>query len=111
MPLGPIVLEVGAAHEPVFPEQREDVVAVDPLGLALVHLDHVAKAEDALEERPVPHEVVERREEQGRRYGSVRLGVGRHEDGRLAVLDVEPAELALGDERCSVRPDARRAAA
>jgi hypothetical protein len=60
VPLGPVVLEVGAADEAVLPEQREHVVAVDPLGLALVDLDHVAEAEDALEERPVPDEVVER---------------------------------------------------
>ena len=111
MPLGSVVLEVGAADEPVFPEQREHVVAVDPLGLALVDLDHVAEAEDALEERPVPDEVVERREEQRGRHASVRLDVGGHEHGRLAVLDLEPAELALGDERVGMRPDARGAAA
>ena len=110
-PPGPIGLEVGAADEPVPPEEREHVVAVDPLGLALVDLDHVAEAEDALEEGPVPDEVVERRDEQCRGDASIGLGAGGHEHGRLAVLDVEPPELALGDERVGMRTDARGAAA
>src|SRR6266581_2000475 len=109
--LGSIVLEVGTADEPVLLEEREHVVAVDPLVLALVDLDHVAEAEDALEERPVPDEIVERREKQCGRDAAVRLHVGRYEHGRLAVVDVELAELALGDERLGVRPDPRGPAA
>ena len=42
-------LEVGAAQDPVAGEQRQDVVAVRALVLALVDLDHVAKAEEPLE--------------------------------------------------------------
>ena len=44
-------------------EERQDVVAVDPLGLAFVDLDHVPEAEDALEKGAIPDEVVERGEE------------------------------------------------
>src|SRR5579864_4996520 len=56
--VGAVVLEVGAADEPVAAEERQHVVPVDPLRLALVDLDHVPEAEAALEERPVPDEVV-----------------------------------------------------
>jgi hypothetical protein len=54
------VLQVGAADEPIAAQEREHVIAVDALVLALVDLDHVAKAEDALEVAPVPQQVVER---------------------------------------------------
>ena len=109
--LGAVVLQVGAADEPVAPEQRQDVVAVDALVLALVDLDHVPEAEDALEERPVPDEVVERGEQERRRQRAARLGVRGDEHRRLAVLDLEPAQLPLRDERVRVRPDACGAAA
>src|SRR5579884_1801453 len=69
--LRPVVLQVGAADEPVAQQQRQDVVAVHALVLALVDLDHVPKAEDALEKRAVPEEVVERREEDRRDRKSV----------------------------------------
>ncbi len=55
-------LEVGAADDPVAGEQGQHVVAVRALVLALVDLDHVAEAEEPLEQRPVPDEVVERAE-------------------------------------------------
>ena len=58
--LGPVGLHVGSAEEAVACEQRQDVVPVDPLVLALVHLDQVLKAEQPLQQRPVPDEVVER---------------------------------------------------
>ena len=75
--LGPIGLQVGAAEEPVTREQREDVVPVGALVLALVDLDHVPEAEEALEQRPVPHEVVEGAHEHRRRGSAVELRPGR----------------------------------
>ena len=39
--LGAVGLQIGPPEEAVAGEQRQDVVAVDPLVLALVHLDHV----------------------------------------------------------------------
>ena len=57
---GAVGLQVGAAEEPVAGEQRQDVVAEDALVLALVDLDQVLEAEQPLEQRPVPDEVVER---------------------------------------------------
>ena len=41
----PVGLEVGTPDDPVAGEQRQDVVAVRALVLALVDLDHVAEAE------------------------------------------------------------------
>ena len=65
--LGTVGLQVGATEEAVAGQERQHVVAVDALVLALVDLDHVAEAEHALEERPVPDEVVERADEHRRR--------------------------------------------
>ncbi len=65
--LGAVGLQVGPAEEAVAGEQRQDVVAVHPLVLALVDLDHVPEAEQPLEQRPVPDEVVERADEHRRR--------------------------------------------
>src|SRR4051794_30806505 len=53
-------LEIRAPNDPVVEQEREDVVAVDTLVLALVDLDHVLEAEHARHERAVPHQVVER---------------------------------------------------
>ena len=64
-PARAIGLQVGAADEAVADEQRQDVVAVDPLGLALVDLDQVVEAEEAPQERAVPHQVVERAQQHG----------------------------------------------
>src|SRR6478609_5783779 len=72
-----VVLEVGTADQAVAPEERQDVVAVHALVLALVDLDHVAEAEDPLEVGAVPDEVVERAEEDGARERTVRLRPGR----------------------------------
>jgi hypothetical protein len=71
-----IGLEVGPADETVADEEWEDVVAVRPLVLALVDLDHVPEAEDAFEQRPVPHDVVERRDEDGWGGGADELLLG-----------------------------------
>ena len=108
--LGAVVLQVGAADEAVAPQQRQHVVAVHALVLALVDLDHVPEAEHALEVGAVPDEVVEGREEHRGRQRATRLDVGRDEHGRLAVRDLEPAQLAGLDERVGVRADARGAA-
>src|SRR5215212_6767123 len=51
--LAAVRLQVGAADETVADEQREHVVAVHPLGLALVDLDHVNEAEQPREEGAV----------------------------------------------------------
>jgi len=69
-------LEVGAAHDPVAGKQGQHVVAVDALVLALVDLDRVVEPEEPLQERPVPDQVVERAEEDGRRGRAVQLGFG-----------------------------------
>ena len=53
-------LQVGAADDAVADEQRQHVVAEHALVLALVDLDQVVEAEQAAQERPVPHQVVER---------------------------------------------------
>src|SRR6266404_381715 len=68
--LGAVVLQVGAPDEPVAAEEGEHVVAVDALVPALVDLDHVPEAEDPLEIGAVPDEIVERREQQRRRWRS-----------------------------------------
>ena len=51
--------------DPVADDERQHVVAVPPLGRRLVDLDQVPEPEHALGERPVPEQVVERREEDG----------------------------------------------
>src|SRR4051794_31058996 len=51
---GAIGLHVRAAEKAVAGEQRQHVVAVQPLVLALVDLDHVLEPEHPLEQRPVP---------------------------------------------------------
>ena len=61
--LAAVGLQVGAPDEPVAVEEGQHVVAVFPLGAALVDLDHVAEAEDPLDEGPVPEHVVERAEQ------------------------------------------------
>src|SRR6478736_808669 len=48
---GAVGLEVGAADEAVAGEQREHVIAVLALVLALVDLDHMAEAEEPLQQR------------------------------------------------------------
>src|SRR5262245_23129136 len=47
-----VCLQVGAAGEAVADQERQDVVAVHPLVLALVHLDQMVEAEQTPEERP-----------------------------------------------------------
>jgi hypothetical protein len=94
-----IGLEVGPADETVADEEWENVVAVRPLVLALVDLDHVPEAEDAFEQRPVPHDVVERRDEDGWGGGAVELLLGIDVERRAAVVDMHLAEQALVDER------------
>ena len=76
--LGAIRLQVGAAEKAVAGEQRQDVVPVDALGLALVDLDHMLEAEEPLEQRPVPHQVVERAHQHRRRRGAVELRLRHH---------------------------------
>src|SRR5262249_13727340 len=49
-----IRLQVGASDEAVADEQRQDVVAVRALVLALVDLDQVVEAEEPTKERAVP---------------------------------------------------------
>ncbi len=78
--------------------------------LALVDLDQVVEAEEAAQERPVPHQVVERAEEHGGGRGAVELGAGRDDDRRPAVVDLDALERPVGDERVDVRPDRARAA-
>ena len=87
-------LEVGAAEEPVAGEQRQHVVAVDALVLALVDLDHVPEAEEALEQRPVPDEVVERADEHRRRGVAVELDLRQDVERRPAVVDRRPRAAA-----------------
>src|SRR5579862_2916762 len=74
--LRPVGLDVGAAEEPVAGEQREDVVAIDPLVLALVDLDQMLEPEQPHQQGPVPDQVVERREKdrRGRRPIERRIG-------------------------------------
>src|SRR3954452_6153442 len=56
----PFGLEVGAPHEAVAHEQRQDVVAVHALVRPLVDLDQVLEAKEAAKEGTVPHQAVER---------------------------------------------------
>ena len=107
---GPVGLHVGSAEEPVAGEQRQDVVAVDPLVLALVHLDQMLEAEQPLEQRPVPDQVVERRQEHRRGGRPVELGGGEDVERRAAVVDLHLAQLPLGDERLEVLVQPRLAA-
>jgi hypothetical protein len=103
--LASVVLEIDAADEPVASQERQHVVAVDALVLALVHLDHVTEAEDPLEVGPVPQEVVERGEEHSGWAASLRLLVGGHEHRSLAVGDLEPPQQAFPHEHIRVRAD------
>src|SRR5437870_1402959 len=50
-------LQVGATDDPVAPEEGQDVVAVDPLWLGLVHLDQMVEAEHAAGERAIPQQI------------------------------------------------------
>ena len=78
----------------------QHVVAVPPLVLLLVDLDQVVEAEHAPGERPVPEKVVERGEEHPRRrLRRVEVGAGGDDDRCAAVLDRDPLEDAVGDER------------
>ena len=95
-------LEVGAADDPVAGEQRQHVVAVRALVLALVDLDHVVEAEEPLEQRPVPEQVVEGAEEDGRRGLAVELGLGVDVERWAAVVGVHLAQETLVDERKDV---------
>src|SRR5437016_12060001 len=104
---GAIVLQVRPTDQTVTAKQREHVVPVDPLVLALVDLDHVAEAEEALEERAVPEQVVEGGEEQGGRQPSAGLVAGRQEYGNLAVRNLDLAQLSFGDQGVCVRAYAR----
>src|SRR5215203_6077458 len=79
--LAAVGLEVGAADEAVSDEQWEDVVAVEPLRLALVDLDHVHEPEEPCEEWAVPHQVVERAQENRSGGSAVELGAGGHDVG------------------------------
>ena len=92
--LGTVGLQIGAPDEAVAGEQRQDVVAVHALVLALVHLDHVPEAEHALEQRPVPDEVVERADEHRRRGSAAELGAGDVER-RAAVAGLHLAQPAF----------------
>src|SRR5512146_2285790 len=90
--LAAVGLQVGPADEAVADEERQHVVAVHALVLAFVDLDQVVEAEEAADERTVPHQVVEGGEEDGRGRRAVELGPGRDVDGSAAVVDLEPAE-------------------
>src|SRR3712207_7349938 len=48
----PVGLEVDPRHQPVTEQERQDVVAVHPLGRRGVDLQPVPEAEDALHPRP-----------------------------------------------------------
>ena len=67
--------------------------------LALVDLDHVAEAEEPLEQRPIPEQVVERAEEDGRRRRAVELRLGVDVERRAAVVGIHLAQQTLVDER------------
>jgi hypothetical protein len=109
-PAAAVGLQIGAARKAVAEEEREHVVPVGPLVLALVHLDQVVEAEQAPQERPVPHQVVERAQENRRGGGTVDRGAGGDEHRRAAVLDGDALERAFVDERVDVRPDGPGAA-
>ena len=101
-------LQVGAADDPVAPEERQHVVPVPALRRRLVDLDEVVEAEDAACEGPIPEQVLEGREEKCATRGrSVALRSGGDEDRRSAVVHVEPLEQAVCDERVDGRPDSR----
>ena len=91
------------------PEERQDVVAVDALVLALVDLDQVAEAEHALDERPVPEQVVERARGARRRSG---LRRARRRPARrrcAAVVDRHARTRPAADECVDVGPLRRTA--
>jgi hypothetical protein len=56
---------VQLADQPVAVQDRQRVVAPDPLGLRLVHLQHVVEAEQLVEALAVHHQPVERRQQRG----------------------------------------------
>ena len=91
-------------------EQRQHVVAVHPLVLALVDLDQVLKAEQPLQERPVPDEIVEGGEQHRRRRRPVQLGGREDVERSAAVVDRQLAKPPLGDEGGEVAVQARSAA-
>src|SRR5579864_6519905 len=107
---GAIRLEVGAADDAVAGEQRQHVVAVRAFVLALVDLDHVAKAEDALEQRAIPDEVVERAEEDGWRWVAVELGFGVDVERRASVVGLHLAQEPFVHEPEDVLVEARASA-
>src|SRR3954454_3675452 len=103
-------LEIGPPDEAVADEERQHVVAVHALVRALVDLDQVLEAEEAAKKAAVPHQVVERRDENGGRRSAVERRVRHDEDRRAAVVELDAAQAALAYERLDVRPDALRAA-
>ena len=99
-------LQVGPAGDPVAPEEREDVVAVPALVLALVDLDQVVEAEDPARERSVPEQVVEGGEE------DAADGAGRSSSTPAATRTGAPPSSTssrsrlVGLDQCvDVRPD------
>jgi hypothetical protein len=88
-----------ATGDSVAGEQRQHVVAVLALVLTLVDLDHVAKAEEPLEQWPVPDEVVERAQQNRRRGGAVQLRLGIDVERRAAVVGVHFAQQSLVHQR------------
>ena len=110
--LGALVLQVGAADEAVAAEQRQHVVAVDALVLALVDLDHVLEAERCASRNARSQSRLSNGERSSAGGtappGSTPAGTST---GALPSSTVEPAQRAFGDERVGMRPDARGAAA
>ena len=104
---GAVGLQVGTTDEAVTGEERQHVVTVRALVLALVDLDDVPEAEQPLEQRPVPDEVVERADERRRRRRAVELLARQDVERRAAVVDLDLAQPALRDERVEVRLQAR----
>ena len=96
-PVGAVGLEVDPRHEPVAQQEREHVVAVQPLLGGDVDLDAVEEVEERLGARPLPHHRVERAQQGARadppRQPGVAVEVGlplpalhRHR-GQLPRLD------------------------
>src|SRR5262249_31311254 len=106
LPRRPIRLQVGTADEPISIQERQHVVAVDALVLAFVDLDHMAEAEDPLEERAIPEHVVERREQYGAGgHAAVEIGIGGNYHGGATIVDRDAPYQSVRDEPVDVRLD------
>ena len=94
---------VELADQPVAVQDRQRVVAPDPLGLRLVHLQHVVELEERVEPLAVHHQPVERRQQRRAALEVVEVLEVRRVDPPLPAHALDHGRLAGVAGRTSAR--------